>query len=438
MPRDTRVVLEYERIPRAEIAPARLARLQALDERQAGRSGQTVLDWGRRAEVCARNFVGVLQVPGLTVEILPKVVAAEQPSPTDRLLARRNLLYMLGYANRLPVRPRELADLDVHRFPLLEAFICAFAERLLAELGRGVNHAYVGREEDVTFVRGRILFQEQSRLATVHRERVAVAYDDYLPDTALNRVLRAGCEQLLLLSQSVRAQRALRTCLLYFAEVSRVHVEAEHAERVALDRNSERFRPLLDFCWLLLAGRSPAPGVGATESFSLLFPMEGVFEQFVAGFLVAHARSIGLEPGRVRAQAKGRPRWLVRDEGGQRGFRLRPDIVIDDEQGGTLTVLDTKWKVLGRDPFDPRQGVAESDLYQLHAYARQYGAPNNALLYPATAGTRAQTYTVEGAEHHRLRIAFVDVSRDLSRSREATLRELGAAVLDRTQPTSVG
>lgn len=429
MPRDTRVVLEYERIPRSGIPPARLARLQALDERQAGRSGQTVLDWGRRVEVSARNYVGVLQVPGLTVEILPKVVAVEQPSSADRLLARRNLLYMLGYANRLPVRRRDLADLDIHRFPLLEAFICAFAERLLAELGRGVSHAYVGREESLTFVRGRILFHEQARRSVVHRERVAVAYDDYLPDTDLNRVLRAGCERLLLLSRSVRAQRALRTCMLHFAEVSGVHVEAEHAERVVLDRNSERFRPLLDFCWLLLAGRSPTPGAGETESFSLLFPMESVFEQFVAGFLVAHARSLGLEPGRIRTQAKGRPRWLVRDEGGQRDFRLRPDIVVDDDQGGTLTVLDTKWKVLGRDTFDARQGVAEADLYQLHAYARQYGASNNVLLYPATAGSRARSYTVEGAEHHRLRVAFVDVSRDLARSRQSTVAELREAVL---------
>lgn len=429
MPRDTRVVLEHERIPRSGIPPSRLARLQALDERQAGRSGQTVLDWGRRAEVCARNYVGVLQVPGLTVEILPKVVTVEQPSSADRLLARRNLLYMLGYANRLPVRRRDLADLDVHRFPLLEALICAFAERLLAELGRGVNHAYVRREEDLTFVRGRILFQEQARLSAVHRERVAVAYDDYLPDTDLNRVLRAGCERLLLLSRSIRAQRALRTCMLHFAEVSPVHVEAEHAERIVLDRNSERFRPLLNFCWLLLAGRSSAPGVGRTESFSLLFPMESVFEQFIAGFLAAHARSLGLEPGRVHCQARGQPRWLVRDEGGQRDFRLRPDIVIDDDQGGILTVLDTKWKLLGRDPFDSRQGVAEADLYQLHAYARQYGAPNNVLLYPATAASHPRTYTVDGADHHRLRVAFVDVSRDLSRGRESTVRDLREAVL---------
>jgi len=73
-----------------------------------------------------------------------------------------------------------------------------------------------------------------------------------------------------------------------------------------------------------------------------------------------------------------------------------------------------------RDPFDPRQGVAEADFYQLHAYARQYGALNNVLLYPVTAG-RALDVHRGGAEHHRLRVAFVDVSRDLARSRDATV-----------------
>lgn len=418
------VVSEHGRIPRARITPLVQRRLQAFDERHASVEGDTVFDWSRRAEVRARNYVGVVQVPGCQIEILPKVDAVPENAALSPGRAQRNLLYMLALATDLPIEQRDLAHLRIQRGSVLEAVVCAFAARLLMELGRGLDHGYVSRRERAPYVRGRIDLAVQLRSVGVHAERVAIEYDDYVSDTRLNQILQAACEHLVRGGWFPRAERALRTCLLHFGGVEALQVRPHHFREVHLSRNSQRFDPLLNFCEWMFARSSPTPGVGDKSSFSLLFPMEQVFEGFVAGLIRRHARDLGYRPGQVHAQACGRQRWLLRDASGRGQLRLRPDIVIDGEAGTTQTVIDTKWKHLGQDPWAPRQGVAAADLYQLHAYARQYACAHSVLLYPKTERCASADYTVVGAPEHRLRIAFLDVSRDLATERLATLQEL--------------
>ena len=66
-------VPEYARIPRDRLRDKVWARLQRFDELQCRESGRPVFDWGAKRYVRALNYVGVLQVPGATVEILPKI-----------------------------------------------------------------------------------------------------------------------------------------------------------------------------------------------------------------------------------------------------------------------------------------------------------------------------------------------------------------------------
>ena len=70
----------------------------------------------------------------------------------------------------------------------------------------------------------------------------------------------------------------------------------------------------------------------------------------------------------------------VIDEDGRTGrFNLRPDAVIETPPKRPI-VLDTKWKRLesGKETL----GVEESDVYQMLAYGRAYGAARLVLLYP--------------------------------------------------------
>lgn len=131
---------------------------------------------------------------------------------------------------------------------------------------------------------------------------------------------------------------------------------------------------------LIIGERSPLTGSGNRDAPSLLFPMERLFEAFVA----KHLRRQLSRQWQLRTQFG--EQWLVRHEG-EDWFRLRPDLVV--RQGATnALVLDTKWKLLdlGKANRSEKYGLSQGDLYQLKAYGDRYlgGTGDVVLVYPKT------------------------------------------------------
>lgn len=425
---------EFGRIPRELLGSRMVRRLQAFDERQARGTGGQVFDWSHVHYVRALNYVGVVQVPGATIEILPKIDHSTSDGsvlPTgsaERMRAQQNLLYMLSLTRKLPLRDRDLASQHLQRLPLLDALILIFVRRLLTELRRGMAHEYLRFEENLRYVKGKLLISEHVRRNILRRDRTFVAYDEFTADTWLNRILRSTCMQLLAMTPIGRLSQHLREAMLELAEVSDVVIRDHHFQRVHLDRSSERYRPLLDFCRLVLLGMAPAPQVGGAKTFSLLFPMDQLFEAFIGRFLHRYASHFQLNRGAIHLQARRRQRWLLRTSDGSGRFRLRPDIVVDRHGQIDGALIDTKWKRLLADAEDRKNGVSQADVYQLYAYANRYGSRNNVLLYPRVTGVTAKDYMLdEDQQSRRIRVEFVDLSVDLRRNQEplrATLRRV--------------
>jgi len=416
----TLTISEFERVPRSEIHPVVLRDLHRLDERNAEREGKLVFDWSRRATVCARNWVGVLQAPGLSVEILPKIEG------TSADTARRNLLHMLSATGRIPVQSRELAALHPETMPVHEVLIRVFADRLIAELRRGICRSYVAQQENARFVRGRIQMGEHLRRNLLSAERVFVEYDELVPDTHMNRVIKRAATLLARATGSNQSRRQLREALVRMEGVMDEQSRLQHLEDVHFSRANQRFRPLFDLAALILGGSSPSQSAGDRPSFSLLFPMERIFEEYIASQLRRIGNTAGFEASQFHAQARGRRRWLLRGHDGHGRFRLIPDIVIDSPDGGApRLILDTKWKRLLPDTEDSRNGVAPGDIYQLYAYSRQYGCANNVLLFPEVPGVTRKQYRVDGSEPEAvIRIETIDIGRDLQKEGKAFRDEL--------------
>ena len=149
--------------------------------------------------------------------------------------------------------------------------------------------------------------------------------------------------------------------------------------------------------------------------FALLFPMNVLFEGFIGKSLqraFASCRSVT-----VRLQDR-RYYALTDADSRTRLFNLKPDVVIETPQDRPI-VFDTKWKHLASD--ENSLGVAQSDVYQVLAYARAYGAKRLVLLYPwdqemGEAEGVIRAWTVAAADSRtdfncRLDVATIDVGR---------------------------
>ena len=401
-------------------------RLKCFDQRghKDTKSAHPVFLWGDgRAKTM--QWVGVIQVSGLQIEILPKV--DESAGNDDENQVRSNLLYILAIAGRIPVRERDVARLTSRKASLSETLAAIFADRLRSELLIGPERSYLRREENLRRFKGKLLLAKQIRHNAAHRERFFCRFDEFSENTVMNRIFRTACQILLSSTHTPSTQEMLRHCLLLLDGVEDVFVYDKLFEKVSITRQNERFAAVFHFCKLILRGRSPTVRAGDKHSFSLLFDMNRVFEEFVAAFI--QKRVMSSFPGqRLFPQARGERRPLMIRDDGDEVLRLRPDLLIKGpDNDKSRLVLDTKWKRISGD-LTP----TDSDLYQLYAYTRRYGCYCSALLYPRPheiSGRDKRDFDAldsKGDKSGKVLVRFIDLRHRLhtSQGRESLAEEL--------------
>ena len=393
-------------------------KLQRTD-RQLSRDGQEIFTWYAN-HVQARQWVGVIQLPGLLIEILPKV---DTLVTTDSQFyekaktheARKNLLYMLAIAGEVPVRSRDLAKLTSRKAPLSETLISTLATRLLAEILKGTDRSYVYKKDNMRCFKGRLIINRHLLKNTGHRERFYCLYDELSEDTPLNQLFKSVCRTLLDVTKTPATQDRLRNCLLIFDEVSDNPNPQRSIDRVVLNRQNERFDDLYNFCRLVLSRHAPTVSVGREKSFSLLFDMNKVFERFIAAFIQKQIMP-DLPGYRLFPQAKRNRRHLLQSPAGKGVLRLEPDILIRSPKGH-FQVIDTKWKNLSGAAGKTYSGANRSDLYQLFAYSERYGCSKSILLYPKVPGISEFYLNIIDnngrASGSKIGVSFVNINRDL-------------------------
>lgn len=392
----------------------RFEQLAAADE--ARTSKDRLFEW-RRGDAVARSWVGVQQLPGLTLELLPKIDGEDGGAA----LARDNLMAMLDEAGEVPLRARDHADLAVSRGPLHERLITRFARRLCEELTRGPDRGYVSRVEDLGVMRGKLVMSAHLRRNAARRDRFTCAFEELSEDTLLNRVLRAACRVLLPVVRAEPAREALGRALALLDPLTELPEPQVWVDRVVLDRRNERFADLLAFSKLVLRQLRPTGRAGRTPIFSLLFDMDKVFEGFVTAFVQRRVRPL-VEGVEVHPQAKGRPTWLARGSGGQ-VLKLHPDLLV--ERQGRSLILDTKWKRAASKSEERGAGMTREDLYQLSAYTRRFNARRSVLIYPWMAGATPRGFDLLGPDGRpdggQILTRFVRLDRRLNRQADREL-----------------
>ncbi|MEN2786731.1 McrC family protein [Sphingomonas qilianensis] len=400
------------------IAVARAATL-------GGEDGTGILT-DHHSKLRAQQVVGVIAAAGVTCEILPKIEGlGSGEDEVSRTQVRERLIHMLAVAHDLDVSSGQMTALGVQNSHLLEVLIGLFCTKLTEALRHGMPRRYVGHEEDLPTLRGRLDVQRQFTTLAASPQRLACRFDALSSDIALNRVMKVAVTRLAQVAGSVANQRRLRELAHIYAYVTAVPVSALRWDDIVLDRTNARWRGLRDLARLLLRGDYQTTSHGRAPGFSLLFAMNDLFEAYVARML---ARA--LKGSELHVVAQDRRLYCLTEPEGARRFQVRPDILVrrGDE---TVMVIDTKWKRIAARIDDPKQGVSQADVYQMMAYGRLYGCAQLMLLYPHHGGLRAAgetgRYRVTGCADELI-TATIDVSQ---RSEiEARLARLCAAGCD--------
>ena len=325
-----------------------------------------------------QNYVGVVELPdGFRIEILPKIDLAEDDKECDK--TRNIFLKMLQCMDENQFKVSDFANLNTSQMPLFEIFIQMFLNDVQRLTRIGLKSGYVHIEENSKTFKGKLLVSQNIRENLVHQERFFVEYDEFQLNRPENRLVKSTLLYLNKKSNSDSNLTEIRRQLMFFEQVeASINYEADFS-KVVKSRNTTEYENLMAWARVFLQNKSFSTFSGITSVRSILFPMEKVFEAYVAKMLreAVLKETNGYWSGWNVLSQYG-AKYLF--ETPSKKFRMRPDIVMKKDDKINI-ILDTKWKRIVND-YTVNYGISQQDMYQMFAYGHKYNCPNIWLIYP--------------------------------------------------------
>ena len=385
LPSDPLSLEEYDETEPFVIGPSDAKFLEQLSDE----SGSTPLDISftsdRLAILSTGSHVGVITLPsGAQIEVTPK-----------RSVTR--LLWAIHYAYDAPVDSLGLETGFTTGSSFFDAIGVLFLTELRAVLDRGLHREYVQTHAVEEYVRGRIDVHRQIHRSPTLPTDFSVEYDEFTPDTTLNRGVLLALRLLVRLVRDDRLANRLRHHehrLREFVSVERISLE--ELDRIELSRLNDHYETLLELTKTVLT-REFFDDVRAGErrSLALFVDMNDIFERIVERAFQEVTRDLaGLS---ATGQAS-----IPNIVDGPHAISMRPDIVIRRDDETPVAVVDAKWKTGSR---------SAGDVYQMTSYMLALEAPG-ALMYPARGDGRSESSRVNG--EYTLRSVEIATNADVS------------------------
>ena len=356
--------------------------------------------------VKVNNYVGLIQLKsGYKIEILPKIdfTDDEENNKTKAIF-----LKMLKSLKDFSGKNFKNADLKISKMNLYEIFINMYLNDVRTLVKNGLKSTYVTKEDNIKFYKGKLQVNQHIKMNLAHKERFYMAYDEFLIDRAENRLVKATLLKLQKLTSSSQNSKEIRQLLIAFELVETSTNYEKDFSKISIDRNTKDYANLMRWSKVFLFNKSFTSFSGKVSSRAILFPMEKIFESYVAQQV---RKKFLPDNWEVSIQDKGYHLFDEKNEKNSRPiFSLRPDIVLRKEN--KIVILDTKWKRLIPESRK-NYGISSVDMYQMYAYTKKYEEngiiPEIYVIYPKTKDM-IETKYFESNDGVKVNIFFIDLA----------------------------
>ena len=251
-------------------------------------------------------------------------------------------------------------------------------------LNKGLLKSYVVNTENISAVRGKLLFQQQMVNDLMKKPKFFCEYDELEYDSTENRVL---LQAMTIVERTSEIKdwkmKALDLAQKLSGVVNKVNVSKAERQMMmrSYNRQNSRYKEIHQTCELLIEQE----GVGNIYSgersvVPIFYNMNNEFERFVENLFLKYYE----KPSWVKTQSSTIS-WNREIRGSR---RMRPDIIIQDDSGNVKHIIDTKYK---------DHELSPGDLYQIGFYMHEYGK-NNELdhafaILPESDNVSDESYT---------------------------------------------
>jgi len=320
-----------------------------------------------------QQFVGVIQVGELTIEILPKI-GRENDNGGNKDIWQGVLIDMLNECHWMKIHAHEKASLQLKHNNILDAYLELFIKECESIIHQGLVKKYRQEEGNVNALKGKLLFSKNIQQNLVHQERFYTRHQVYDRNNIFNQLLLKALKLIPVISQNPLLKDRVYSLLLDFPELDDIIVNEHTFEKLVFDRKTSAYKEAIEIAAMLLLNFRPDVSSGYNHVLAILFDMNKLWEEYVYRQIIRH-NTYGWNILPQEYQNVWRKSNLTQSKG------VKPDIVI--RKGQQTLIIDTKWKL-------PEDDIpADGDLKQMFMYNEYWEGANAVLFYPKAKSTHS-------------------------------------------------
>ena len=321
------------------------------------KNGNKYFDAGYKS-IVFKEYVGVIQVAGTTIEILPKA-----DKGNDKAKWQAILLNMLKECRLLQTETISSANLKLKTNSILDLYFEMFLKEVEYLIYTGLVKKYRKTSDNLYVLKGQLNVSKQVVENLIHKERFYTNYTVYDKNHLLHKIIYKTLKVIDKINYSPYLKDRLNRVLLNFPPMENIKVNEQIFENIQFDRKTKRYENAINIAKLILLNFSPNIVSGRDNVLAILFNMNDLWEQYVLVKLKKYAVKNNIKVyGQTAKQF-----WNFR--------LLRPDILLIKDQ--EKYIIDTKWKNIRSE-----KEVSTEDLRQIFVYNEFWQAKKGMLLYP--------------------------------------------------------
>lgn len=332
------------------------------------------------------SYVGVVQIGGLTIEILPKV---DNRDNADKNLWQNVLLKMLNVCKHIQVESVSETQLKKRYHSILDVYFELYLNEIERLANKGLIKKYRKNRSNQNALKGKLLFSKNIQQNLVHRERFYCEHQVYDKNHLLHQILYKGlCILKTFVNDALKDK--LSRLLFEFQEIENIEIGEKHFRKIVIDRKNSDYQKAIDIAKVIILNYSPSLNYGSEHLLTLLFDMNALWEEYIFRILQKH------KTDEMQLSFQNSDKFWENKS-------IRPDIVLKTNQ--ETFVIDTKWKII------EANNASDEDLKQMFVYNLHWKAEKALLLYPKIQ----QTDSHFGLFHYdnlgkKCKLGFVDIT----------------------------
>ena len=372
--------------------------------------------------IVPQNSVGTIPLDDIQIEILSKIPLVENNIEAEKI----RFLEILQSIDYFKEKIFSNSNIEITDTSILEIFIHLFIEEVEKIIKKGLIYRYVDKNENFNVFKGKLDINNHIKYNFSHKEKFFMKFDEFSVDSLENITIKLTIQKLKKISVNLKNKENLNKIGHYFENVSILDGSIENLKYLTFDRMNDYYKNAIQWAKIFLNNQSSSIfSTNNGEIPSILFPMETIFENYIANKLVNIIQEKSYNQLAIKVQDNSCSIFssisLNNVKIDNNILRIRPDIVIKNKDAKEIFILDTKWKILNK--LDDKFKISTEDVYQMLAYVKTYSDRNKNkyickkayLIYPATNMNQSTFFTKDdklifNTDDFELNIQFVDLS----------------------------